>query len=644
LSHKTIYIDIDEEITSIIDRLKKSREAEVIVVAPKRALLLQSLVNLRLLKRESDRRKKKLIIVTQDKLGKKLIEKAGIKSAGRPEGEVSASAVEDINESLLEKSAASKETNFEQSDFKRQIGSDFFYGAAVSMPVAQENENEIPEIPEKKNDIVSPASKASSQKVKKKSVRMSDIIPEAKKKAPGRKSVSTPMARQTEKNIHTPKSNSATLNSEAIIIKEDSLEKLDKNIFLTDNFAKKTDAYFGRSSIFSHSRKEKKIMDTEKVKGSAAKYFLFFLAFFAVAAVGFLAYVYLPKATVNIHPISLAKSVSKNINASASVNAVDAASGNIPAKKMEFTEKKALEYNATGSKTGKGKSGGKVIIYNEYSTEDQALVATTRLETPDGKIFRITNSAVVPGMKKSGNDNSPGSVEVEVLADQPGQEYDIAPTSFTIPGFKDSPKYQKFYAKSAANMTGGSSDEAKIVSSQDLQAAKEDIAGQIKKEAIDKIAQKMGSDEKLFEDTVKAEIISTTSSASVGDSADKFTLTADVKLQGLAVSKGDIAEVIFGTRDLGSSNIVDGENLNYIVDGYDLDNDTLSFNIKGDANENPKIDAENFKRGILGKSVESAYNYAKSYPSISKIDIQMWPYFLKKMPIFENRIIINVSE
>ena len=76
--HQTFYIDIDEEITSIVDRLKKSKAPEIIIVVPKRALLIQSIVNLKLLKKEADRFGKQLVIVTQDKLGKLLVEKAQI--------------------------------------------------------------------------------------------------------------------------------------------------------------------------------------------------------------------------------------------------------------------------------------------------------------------------------------------------------------------------------------------------------------------------------------------------------------------------------------------------------------------------------------------------------------------------------------
>ncbi len=78
MAHQTFYIDIDEEITSIIDRLRKAKAQEIIIVVPRRALLIQSIVNLKLLKKEAEHLGKQVVIVTQDKLGKLLVEKAGI--------------------------------------------------------------------------------------------------------------------------------------------------------------------------------------------------------------------------------------------------------------------------------------------------------------------------------------------------------------------------------------------------------------------------------------------------------------------------------------------------------------------------------------------------------------------------------------
>jgi hypothetical protein len=65
-SKDTIYIDIDDEITTIIDKLKSSDKKIVALVLPKRAAVLQSVVNMKLLKRTADDSKKSLVLITSE--------------------------------------------------------------------------------------------------------------------------------------------------------------------------------------------------------------------------------------------------------------------------------------------------------------------------------------------------------------------------------------------------------------------------------------------------------------------------------------------------------------------------------------------------------------------------------------------------
>jgi hypothetical protein len=62
----TIYIDIDEEITGIIDKVRSSPGKIVALVLPKRASVLQSIVNMKLLKRSADEAKKNLVLITSE--------------------------------------------------------------------------------------------------------------------------------------------------------------------------------------------------------------------------------------------------------------------------------------------------------------------------------------------------------------------------------------------------------------------------------------------------------------------------------------------------------------------------------------------------------------------------------------------------
>jgi len=63
---ETIYIDIDDEITSIIEKVRGSSEKIVALVLPKRASVLQSIVNMKLLKRTAEAAKKHIVLITSE--------------------------------------------------------------------------------------------------------------------------------------------------------------------------------------------------------------------------------------------------------------------------------------------------------------------------------------------------------------------------------------------------------------------------------------------------------------------------------------------------------------------------------------------------------------------------------------------------
>jgi hypothetical protein len=63
---ETIYVDVDDEITTIIDKVQGAKAKVVALVLPKRAAVLQSIVNMKLLKRTADTADKNLVLVTTE--------------------------------------------------------------------------------------------------------------------------------------------------------------------------------------------------------------------------------------------------------------------------------------------------------------------------------------------------------------------------------------------------------------------------------------------------------------------------------------------------------------------------------------------------------------------------------------------------
>lgn len=66
MNKDVIYIDVDDDVTAIIGKIKSSKEKIVAIVPPKRAGSLQSAVNLRLLDRMAKNDKKQLVLITNN--------------------------------------------------------------------------------------------------------------------------------------------------------------------------------------------------------------------------------------------------------------------------------------------------------------------------------------------------------------------------------------------------------------------------------------------------------------------------------------------------------------------------------------------------------------------------------------------------
>lgn len=115
----TIYVDIDDEITGIIDKLKASDGKVVALVLPKRASVFQSIVNMKLLKRAADSSKKNAVLITSEAGLLPLAGAAGLHVAksltSKPEIPVGPSMAEDAEETVDESEADEPTINPDQT-------------------------------------------------------------------------------------------------------------------------------------------------------------------------------------------------------------------------------------------------------------------------------------------------------------------------------------------------------------------------------------------------------------------------------------------------------------------------------------------------------------------------------------------------
>ena len=128
-----------------------------------------------------------------------------------------------------------------------------------------------------------------------------------------------------------------------------------------------------------------------------------------------------------------------------------------------------MNFPATGSSATGTKAQGTLTVYNTYNAQPQILVATTRFQSPDGKVFHLVNKTTVPGAKVANGKTTPSSIDAQVVADQPGADYNVGPSqNWQIPGFNGTPRYGKFYAEAKTPMTGGASGNQIVATNDDI--------------------------------------------------------------------------------------------------------------------------------------------------------------------------------
>lgn len=84
---KVIYIEIDDEVTSVFDKIRNLQSKNVYIVAPKRSIIFQSVVNLKILRRKAEDLDKTISLITNDPNGIYLAESLGIQVYDKANGD-----------------------------------------------------------------------------------------------------------------------------------------------------------------------------------------------------------------------------------------------------------------------------------------------------------------------------------------------------------------------------------------------------------------------------------------------------------------------------------------------------------------------------------------------------------------------------
>jgi len=354
-------------------------------------------------------------------------------------------------------------------------------------------------------------------------------------------------------------------------------------------------------------------------------------------------------ATITVYPKQVTTTLNTEITAVNVTSADQEGAAVLSFAASELVAQSTRKVEATGEEEVVEKAKGTITIYNEYTEEDQRLVKNTRFASPDGLIFRIPDSVVVPGTTRDGSGNVvPGKLTTEVIADVAGKEYNISAGRFTVPGFEGLPQYDGFYAISQNAMQGGFDGVKKIVSDEDRNKAERELREEIKADLIAQAESQSTEEIMTFVDE------SLTLYENLNEEVDGDTVTIGMKgtTNAIAVETRALAHAAalgelnsFNEEDVVLIDNLDTLRLRAFATTGDENLTTVRIAVEGDAKFEWQLDEAAFKTFLAGKDKDMLSSAVGQFASITKADGKIRPIWKSAFPTNTEKIsIVYVKE
>ncbi len=381
-------------------------------------------------------------------------------------------------------------------------------------------------------------------------------------------------------------------------------------------------------------KQEKKNISFPKKKAV----FLLFIFIF----LGVFIHITFSKAEIRIWPETELLSFEDEITVNSKATKPDFSENTIPGKTIEEEKEISQQFPATGSVSKKAK--GIIQVYNAYSTSSQVLVATTRFVSASGKLFRTPKKVTIPGGHYEKGKLVLGQIDIEVIADQPGEDYNIEPTTFSIPGFAGTAKFTFFYAKSFSNMTGGGT--VAQVTEKDLERAEKVLLDSLEKAGNDSLLMKAGEGFILLDKALKQESQESSSSVEAGREAENFNYKVKIKSKVLVFKEQDLKDF---AKNYISSQIEEDKKLhtesietNYSAKKIDLESGKINLFLEFSGDIYSDIDVLSLKRALSNKLFDEAKILLENQLGITSFQIELYPFWLKRVPDNIDKISVDL--
>lgn len=392
----------------------------------------------------------------------------------------------------------------------------------------------------------------------------------------------------------------------------------------------------------------------KKMKSQKALFLI--LSFFIILSV--FAYFSLSRAEIEIYPeiksFNLQEKVLINTGISQSDFSEKVFSGIIFEEEMELSK----NFKTSGMTQKDVPARGAVRIFNNYNSS-QTLVKHTRLQSPIDEIcFCLEKSVVIPSGQFADCDVFSCSCAPPGGRIVGGEQYNIRASDFSIPGLSGTDRYMAIHGKSYQEMTGGFSGESPQVTEEDINKAEDTLLQEIEIQGVSLLENKVSDEFIISKDLLDFEIVEKNFSAKAGDETDNFDLQVKIKLKALSFKKFEIEKFIDELIQAEFNEELKEDNSNfwlketiqeeslqidYVFELVDWEQGKVSLDLNVSTNIYPELNDGFIKKLVSGKSQKEVLTILSNQPQIKKVNINLWPFWVRKLPKNEENIDINLE-
>lgn len=292
-------------------------------------------------------------------------------------------------------------------------------------------------------------------------------------------------------------------------------------------------------------------------------------------------------------------------------------------------------FSPEGTRTEDAQAEGTVTLVNETDAA-QPLIATTRVLSKEGVLFRLKEATTVPAK---------GEVNARVYADLKGSSGNIGPTTFTIPGLNED-KQKVIYAKSESAMSGGVRTFG-VVDQEDVSKAEKVLLEEIKAKGVEKL--KVNEKEGM---TGVFEVVQYTFEKvdEVGEEVDSFILNCRATVVGVwydSAKAKAFAEDVLKKRVVDNSEVLSSmePTPSIVLESYDLEKGTAKLNVSHRGLVNIDENSQELqKSNFFGKSEDEVKRYVMSLKHVEGVEMMFKPLWNRSVPRVAKNVEIIIRE